>query len=66
MILMIYILGTYSLRLGGSIMAKIFTIGEALIDFISEQSGIELKEVNSFQKAPGGAPANVELLQYQC
>lgn len=40
-------------------MAKIFTIGEALIDFISEQSGVELKKVNSFQKAPGGAPANV-------
>ncbi|MBM7869032.1 fructokinase [Clostridium pascui] len=40
-------------------MAKIFTIGEALIDFISEQSGVELKGVNSFQKAPGGAPANV-------
>lgn len=40
-------------------MAKIFTIGEALIDFISEQSGVELKSVNSFRKAPGGAPANV-------
>ncbi|WP_097025458.1 carbohydrate kinase family protein [Clostridium peptidivorans] len=40
-------------------MGKIFTIGEALIDFISEQSGVELKKVNSFQKAPGGAPANV-------
>ncbi|MBE6068180.1 MAG: carbohydrate kinase [Clostridium lundense] len=40
-------------------MTKIFTIGEALIDFISEQSGVELKSVNSFQKAPGGAPANV-------
>lgn len=40
-------------------MARIFTIGEALIDFISEQSGVELKKVNSFQKAPGGAPANV-------
>lgn len=40
-------------------MGNIFTIGEALIDFIPEQKGIELKNVFSFQKAPGGAPANV-------
>ncbi|MCM8711842.1 carbohydrate kinase [Clostridium sp. SYSU_GA19001] len=40
-------------------MRKIFTIGEALIDFIPEQKGVGLKEVRSFQKAPGGAPANV-------
>lgn len=40
-------------------MGKIFTIGEALIDFIPEQKGTALKNVLSFQKAPGGAPANV-------
>ena len=40
-------------------MSNIFTIGEALIDFIPEQKGVGLKEVSSFQKAPGGAPANV-------
>jgi fructokinase len=40
-------------------MGKIFTIGEALIDFIPEQKGIGLKDVTSFEKAPGGAPANV-------
>ncbi|MCX7772245.1 MAG: PfkB family carbohydrate kinase [Clostridia bacterium] len=37
----------------------IFTMGEALIDFIPEQKGLPLKDVNSFIKAPGGAPANV-------
>ncbi|MCM8711218.1 carbohydrate kinase [Clostridium sp. SYSU_GA19001] len=40
-------------------MKKVFTIGEALIDFIPEQKGTALKDVSSFQKAPGGAPANV-------
>lgn len=40
-------------------MGKVFTIGEALIDFIPEQKGVGLKEVNFFEKAPGGAPANV-------
>lgn len=37
----------------------IYTIGEALIDFIPGEKGIALKDVHSFQKAPGGAPANV-------
>jgi len=40
-------------------MSNIFTIGEALIDFIPEQKGVGLKDVASFQKAAGGAPANV-------
>ncbi|WP_139905560.1 aminoimidazole riboside kinase [Clostridium thermarum] len=40
-------------------MSRVFTIGEALIDFIPEQKGIALKDVLSFEKAPGGAPANV-------
>ncbi|MBU3113083.1 carbohydrate kinase family protein [Clostridium lacusfryxellense] len=40
-------------------MSNIFTIGEALIDFIPEQKGVGLKDVVSFEKAAGGAPANV-------
>ncbi|RBW70769.1 aminoimidazole riboside kinase [Bacillus taeanensis] len=38
---------------------KVITIGEALIDFIPNQKGIALKNVNGFERAPGGAPANV-------
>lgn len=38
---------------------KVYSLGEALIDFIPEVSGEPLKEVMSFKKAPGGAPANV-------
>jgi len=38
---------------------KVFSIGEALIDFIPREKGVPLKEVTEFQKAPGGAPANV-------
>ena len=37
----------------------IFTIGEALIDFVPHEKGRELKNVESFYKMPGGAPANV-------
>ncbi len=37
----------------------LFTIGEALIDFIPSEKGVGLKAVTSFKKAPGGAPANV-------
>ena len=40
-------------------MPRVFTIGEALIDFIPNEKGISLSEVISFDKAPGGAPANV-------
>ncbi|RUT27901.1 carbohydrate kinase [Paenibacillus zeisoli] len=40
-------------------MPTVFTMGEALIDFIPHQIGVELKEVESFRKAAGGAPANV-------
>ena len=38
---------------------KLFAIGEALIDFIPSQSGKPISEVESFQPAVGGAPANV-------
>lgn len=40
-------------------MSNVFAIGEALIDFIPKEKGIPLSEVSSFEKAPGGAPANV-------
>lgn len=40
-------------------MGKLYCIGEALIDFIALQKGTELKNVPTFEKAPGGAPANV-------
>lgn len=40
-------------------MPTVFAIGEALIDFIPKEKGIPLSEVSSFEKAPGGAPANV-------
>lgn len=40
-------------------MRTMYTIGEALIDFIPSETGVALKEVSSFGKAAGGAPANV-------
>ncbi|MFS0783979.1 carbohydrate kinase family protein [Bacillus sp. 1P06AnD] len=42
-------------------MGKVYCIGEALIDFIPEQKGKALKEVDTFEKLPGGAPANVAI-----
>lgn len=38
---------------------KLCGIGEALIDFIPEQKGQRLKDVPSFKRVAGGAPANV-------
>lgn len=40
-------------------MKKLMAIGEALIDFIPEETGKPIKEVCGFQPAVGGAPANV-------
>ncbi len=40
-------------------MKKIISIGELLIDFIPNEKGNKLKDVHSFIKMPGGAPANV-------
>lgn len=40
-------------------MGRIFTIGECLIDFIPTDSKDSLKNVSSFIKMAGGAPANV-------
>ena len=38
---------------------KLISIGEALIDFIPQQVGVGLKEVQGFSPKVGGAPANV-------
>lgn len=40
-------------------MGNLFAIGEILIDFIPHQKGSALKDVVSFTRMPGGAPANV-------
>ena len=40
-------------------MGQLFSIGEILIDFIPYQKGVALKNVVSFTRVPGGAPANV-------
>lgn len=40
-------------------MADVLTLGELLIDFVPERSGVELGEAERFLKAAGGAPANV-------
>lgn len=40
-------------------MAEVICLGEALIDFVSLESGVSLKEAPGFQKAAGGAVANV-------
>lgn len=40
-------------------MGKLYAIGELLIDFIPLEKGLSLKDVSTFERAPGGAPANV-------
>ncbi|MDQ3928557.1 MAG: PfkB family carbohydrate kinase [Chloroflexota bacterium] len=40
-------------------MPDVITCGEMLIDFVSTVSGVTLQEAPAFEKAPGGAPANV-------
>lgn len=40
---------------------KVYTIGEALIDFIPNDIGVPLKNVLSFNRVMGGAPANVAM-----
>ena len=40
-------------------MKKVISIGEALIDFIPQQKGVALKDVEGFLRVPGGAPLNV-------
>ena len=41
------------------IMGKLYAIGEALIDFIPQTKGVELKDVPGFEPQVGGAPTNV-------
>lgn len=43
----------------GKKMKKLMAIGEALIDFIPEETGKPMKGVSGFKPAVGGAPANV-------
>ena len=40
-------------------MVHVVCLGELLIDFVSLESGVSLEQAPAFQKAPGGAPANV-------
>ncbi|MFC0472600.1 PfkB family carbohydrate kinase [Halalkalibacter kiskunsagensis] len=40
-------------------MGKVMSLGELLIDFVPKEKGKSLKEVMEFEKAAGGAPANV-------
>jgi len=40
-------------------MAEVVCLGEALIDFVADVSGVSLMDAPGFRKAPGGAPANV-------
>ena len=40
-------------------MKKLYAIGEALIDFIPQQTGVGIAEVEAFAPKVGGAPANV-------
>lgn len=40
-------------------MKKVISIGEALIDFIPQEKGVALKDVNNFLRVAGGAPLNV-------
>lgn len=48
-----------SFEIGNRWKKGLCAIGEALIDFVADQKGIALKDVQSFTKAAGGAPANV-------
>ncbi|MBI1207368.1 MAG: fructokinase [Azospirillum sp.] len=40
-------------------MARVICLGEVLIDFVATVGGVTLAEAPAFEKAPGGAPANV-------
>jgi fructokinase len=40
-------------------MGTLYSLGEVLIDFIPLQKGKALKDVVTFERTPGGAPANV-------
>lgn len=38
---------------------RVTCVGEAIVDFVSTRSGTDLAGAPAFEKAPGGAPANV-------
>ena len=38
---------------------RVVCLGELLIDFVSNESGVGVGEASGFEKKPGGAPANV-------
>ena len=40
-------------------LGKLVALEEALIDFMPRETGVFLADVTAFEKAPGGAPANV-------
>ena len=40
-------------------MAEVVCLGEALIDFVANESGVGVGDASGFVKAVGGAPANV-------
>ncbi|MEQ8676745.1 MAG: PfkB family carbohydrate kinase [Aggregatilineales bacterium] len=40
-------------------MIEIVCMGEVLIDFVALENGVTVGDASGFQKAPGGAPANV-------
>ena len=40
-------------------MSDVICFGEALIDFVSTETGVALTDAPGFEKAAGGAPANV-------
>jgi fructokinase len=40
-------------------MGKVISLGELLIDFVPKEKGKSLKDILEFEKAAGGAPANV-------
>lgn len=51
--------GDRALYSGGKAMKKAVAIGELLIDFVPQQKGCALDEVQQFERVAGGAPANV-------
>lgn len=39
-------------------MSRVLSYGEALVDFLPDRSGVPLRDVETFRKTVGGAPAN--------
>lgn len=48
-----------SAKINGGNKSLVVCFGEMLIDFVPTVSGVSLAEAPAFQKAAGGAPANV-------